>query len=146
MSTEQAPSLSRCSLPRRLAVIFYDALLLGAVLLLASAVSLIPTGGNAIQGNQPLMLSYFLIVSFGYYAIFWTRSGQTLAMKTWSVRLQSLNGGRVTLTQALLRFIVAMASWGFFGLGFLWSLFDKDKLTWHDRYSMTELVVVPKKK
>ncbi|RCI69267.1 RDD family protein, partial [Pseudomonas aeruginosa] len=30
------------------------------------------------------------------------------------------------------------------GLGFLWMLWDKDKRTWHDRYSESQVVRLPK--
>jgi uncharacterized RDD family membrane protein YckC len=30
------------------------------------------------------------------------------------------------------------------GLGFLWVLYDRDKLAWHDRLSGTRLVRLPK--
>jgi len=32
------------------------------------------------------------------------------------------------------------------GLGFIWSLFDKQKRSWHDIYSDTQLVRIPKQK
>ena len=31
------------------------------------------------------------------------------------------------------------------GLGFLWSLWDPERLTWHDRLSRTRIVYYPKK-
>jgi uncharacterized RDD family membrane protein YckC len=31
-----------------------------------------------------------------------------------------------------------------FGLGFLWQLWDKDKLTWHDRIAGTRMLHYPK--
>ncbi len=44
------------------------------------------------------------------------------------------------------RFIVAIISWLPAGLGFWWQLWDRDKLTWHDRVSGTRLVYYPKPK
>ena len=38
----------------------------------------------------------------------------------------------------------AILSWAPLGLGFLWQLWDKDKLAWHDRLSGTRLRHYPK--
>lgn len=138
-------SLPRCSLPRRLAAILYDTMLLIAILLLASLVAL-PILGDA--PSTPLLLLfrlYLVVVSFGFFAWFWLHGGQTLGMRAWRIRLQRMDGGPITPWQALLRFLVASLSWLLFGLGFLWSLIDRERLTWHDRYSLSELVVLPKK-
>lgn len=145
MSHDNSP-LPRCDLGRRLAAILYDSLLLLAVLFIASALWLIPSGGEATEGQDPLLTLFLLLVAFAFFAWFWSHGGQTLGMRAWRVRLQNRRKGPLTLWQIMLRFLVAIASWLVFGLGFLWSLIDREKLTWHDRYSMTELVVLPKEK
>jgi uncharacterized RDD family membrane protein YckC len=142
----QETALPHCGLLRRLAAILYDTLLLLAVLFIASALWLIPTGGEATTGFDPFRTLYLLLIMFAFFAWFWSHGGQTLGMRAWRIRLQNRNPGPVTLWQLMLRFIVAFFSWGVFGLGFIWSLFDKEQLTWHDRFSMTELVVLPKEK
>jgi uncharacterized RDD family membrane protein YckC len=43
-----------------------------------------------------------------------------------------------------LRFVVAMASWLLLGLGFLWVLWDKESRSWHDIYSDSRTVQLPK--
>ena len=60
-------------------------------------------------------------------------------------RVENANGEAISLWQALLRFMVSIASWLCLGLGFFWSLFDKQKRAWHDIYSDTQLVRIPKK-
>ncbi len=141
---EATSDLPHCSLPRRLAAIFYDALLLLAILFVASALWLVPTGGEAKGGFNPLLTLFLLLISFGFFAWFWSHGGQTLGMRAWRIRLKNRNPGPFSLWQLMLRFIFSIISWLPFGLGFLWSLFDREQLTWHDRYSMTELVVLPK--
>ena len=47
-------------------------------------------------------------------------------------------------TQALLRFLVAIGSWLLCGLGFFWVLWDKEKRSWHDIYSESQVVQLPK--
>lgn len=140
----QSTDLPRCTLLRRLAAILYDSLLLGAVLLLASLIALPLLGDEPSRAALLLFRIYLVLMLFIFFAWFWTHGGQTLGMRAWRIRLQSRGGGPITLWQALLRFLVAALSWLACGLGFLWSLFDREHLTWHDRYSMSELVVVPK--
>src|SRR5512139_1279734 len=139
MTAEHA-SLPKCPLWRRLAAALYDALLLFGVLGVAATIALPFTGDLGDGRPHPLFSTYLFMVSFFFFGWFWTHGGQTLGMKVWGIRVQNFEGGPITLWQAALRFIVAIASWAFLGLGFLWSLVDKEKLTWHDRYSMTELV------
>ena len=67
-------------------------------------------------------------------------------MQSWGLQLETMDGGRPTLATASVRFIAAIISWVPCGLGFLWQLWDKDKLTWHDRISGTRLVYYPKPK
>ena len=45
---------------------------------------------------------------------------------------------------AIVRLGAAILSWLPLGLGFIWVLFDSDRLTWHDRLSGTRLVLLPK--
>jgi uncharacterized RDD family membrane protein YckC len=143
--SEPNNDLPHCGLLRRLAAILYDSLLLLALLFIVSAIHLALSGGGEASGRPELLRSIlFLLVSFGFFAWFWLHGGQTLGMRAWRIRLQSRGGGPITLWQALLRFLVAILSWLALGLGFLWSLWDREKLTWHDRYSMSELVVLPK--
>jgi uncharacterized RDD family membrane protein YckC len=42
-----------------------------------------------------------------YFMWFWTHGGQTLAMKTWHVRLVSRKGGALSLMQALGRYLTS---------------------------------------
>ena len=124
---------------RRLAIITYDSLLLIALLFLATALILPFNGGKAFTSTQYLFPSYLLSVSFFYYGWFWTHGGQTLGMKTWKIKIQTFNKQPLSWKHAFKRFIMAGFSWGFFGLGFLWPIIDKQKYTWHDHFSKTML-------
>ena len=128
------------SLARRLGAMFYDLLLLAAILIGASFVLAI---SFKIYPEHPLFIIYqscVYVVSFLFYAWFWTHGGQTLGMKIWKFRITSIDGSTVDWVSACVRFMVAIASWLPFGLGYLWSLIDKNKRTWHDIASKTQLV------
>ncbi len=124
---------------RRLAALLYDSLLLLAIMFIATAILLPFTGGEAIQ-HSPFLTTYLLFISFFFYSWFWMHGGQTLGMRSWRLQLRNINPGPITLWQALLRFLVAIPSALLFGAGYLWMLVDRDKLTWHDRYSETRIV------
>jgi uncharacterized RDD family membrane protein YckC len=50
--------------------------------------------------------------SFGaYFVYFWSRSGQTLPMKTWHIRVLRLDGQPLSVGQALLRYVLSFAWW-----------------------------------
>lgn len=144
MTDNTTTSLPRCGLLRRLAAILYDTLLLLAVLFLASLLILPLTGEGGLRPGHPLITSYHFVITFLFFTWFWTHGGQTLGMRVWRIRIRSRTAAPITLWQCLLRFLAAIVSWGALGLGFLWSLVDREKLTWHDRFSLTELVVIPK--
>ena len=96
-------------LGRRLAALFYDGLLLVAVLFLGTLVLLPVTGGEAItpQESGPWEIAYrawLLLLAAGYFCFSWVRRGQTLGMMSWKIRLQRDDGGRPRWRDALLRF------------------------------------------
>ncbi|MDI1230256.1 MAG: RDD family protein [Methylobacter sp.] len=124
---------------RRLAAMFYDLLLLIAVLFVATALLLPLNSGQAFTAQQFLFPLYLLLVSFFFYAWFWTHGGQTLGLRAWKIKVLTLDRKPLTWKQALLRFSIAILSWGFLGLGVLWILIDKNQRSWHDHLSKTAL-------
>lgn len=142
-------TLPPAGLLRRLASIVYDALLLLASLFMATGLLLPFTGGEAVEPGNPFFSTYLLMICFFFYGWFWTHGGQTLGMRAWKIRIQQRSGAGITWRQAGLRFLTAIISWLVLGLGFLWMLVDRERLTWHDRCSGTVLVVIktkPRKK
>lgn len=57
--------------------------------------------------SLPSWLTFFYLYAvLGiYFAWYWTKSGQTLAMQTWRVRMIGMNGYNLTRRQALWRYI-----------------------------------------
>lgn len=134
------------SLLRRLGAVLYDTLLLAALLMLASFLY-VPLVDQALAPpfNRALYQLYLLAISLAYFCWFWVHGGQTLGLRTWRLRLMARDGGAVTWMQAVRRFLAAIVSWLCLGLGFLWVLVDhREKLAWHDRFSGTRLILLPK--
>lgn len=132
--------LTPCPLPRRLAAALYDTVLLLGVELLAFIPYTLLRRGAGSGSFDPLALFWLLAVAFLFFGWFWTHGGQTLGMRTWRIRVQTRDGRAISWSQALLRFMTAIVSWAALGLGFWWSLWDKEKMTWHDRWSESLLV------
>ena len=129
----------------RIAAMIYEALLVTAVIFIA-ALPFLYLVGNAETGWRHLAFQLYLLgVLFAYFSAFWLRSGQTLAMKTWRIRLVDLAGGTISLKQAALRFALALVGLMLAGAGFWWALFGRDRQFLHVRLARTRLVRVPRK-
>jgi uncharacterized RDD family membrane protein YckC len=138
MTTED--TLTHCSLIRRIAAMFYDAILLYGVLFVATALVLPLSHGRAIPGGNIPYTLYLLACSYVYFSWQWTHYGQTPGMRAWRIHLIDARGRVPAWGAATLRFLLSLPSLFCFGLGFLWSLFDPQRLAFHDRYSRTWLV------
>jgi len=122
-------------LPRRLASMVYEAVLLFAVGFFAAWVFFFASGGrDATAGDERHLLQLFIGLVFAAYFLWsWLRGGQTLAMKAWKIRLVD-----VTAMKALVRFLVACISVPT-GISIVWALFDRDRQFLHDRLAGTRL-------
>jgi len=128
---------------------FYDSLLLLALLMIVTALFLLTTGGEAIDPRTQPVLEFIyrlvlLLLIVGFFGVSWTRSGQTLGMATWRLRVEREDGRRLTWGDTLRRLGWALVSLLPAGLGFAWVLVDPERRAWHDRLSRTRVVVVPK--
>ena len=140
---DNKPGYKPAGLLVRLAAIFYDTLLLLSALLITTAIVLMVTKGT-LHTHNPFFRTLLFLICFSFYAWLWLHGGQTLGMRAWRLRIQNIDGRPITVWQALLRFLVAIPSLALAGLGFLWMLVDRDKMTWHDRFSETVIVRLPK--
>jgi uncharacterized RDD family membrane protein YckC len=123
---------------RLFAACVYELLLLLALWMLCTWM-FVSLFGDATSHYKRTFLQLFLwLVTGAYFVWCWTKTGQTLATKTWKIKLvtQNLaNQQNVNLNkrQAIIRYALASASILACGLGFIWALVDKDRLFLHDR-------------
>jgi uncharacterized RDD family membrane protein YckC len=123
----------------------YDALLILALLFLATLPFIALRGGEPVEPSENNVYRLVLVlVIYGFFVGFWSRSGRTLGMQSWRLQLLSMDNQQPTVVAATIRFFSSILSWLPCGLGFFWQLWDKDKLTWHDRISKTRIVYIPK--
>ncbi len=137
--------MQNSGLTRRLAAILYDSLLVTALLFLVTLPFVAARGGEPVEpGENGLYQLSLVAVVYVFFVGYWTTRGRTLGMQSWGLQVETADGSPPSLGQASVRFVVAVASWLALGLGFLWQLWDRDRLTWHDRASGTRLVHYPK--
>lgn len=139
----QPPELSTAPLWKRLAALFYDGLLVFALLMVAIAVAFWLKGGG-IAPRDPFFRLYLLMVMALFFCGFWVAGGQTLGMRSWQLRVQRRDGRALGWWQALWRFALAVPAVGLAGIGLWWMLLDPQGLALHDRLSGTRVVVVPR--
>lgn len=138
----KAHNYPNASLVKRLMAMMYDSLLVLAVWMLVGYIAIAFNDGQAVEG--PWFNSILFVVTYGFFALFWVRSGQTLGMIAWCLRVEDNDGYALTLKQALVRYLAAFIALGS-GIGYLWMLFSKNKLAWHDSWSNTRVVQLPKR-
>jgi uncharacterized RDD family membrane protein YckC len=137
-----AAAASTPGIGRRVACMFYEAILLFAVGFAATSLFFYASGGLGASGYGRTMLQLFLVTVFaGYFLWCWLRGGQTLAMKTWKIRLVAPGHDHVPPLTALLRFALAILAVPT-GIALGWALFDRDRQFLHDRIARTRLVMV----
>ena len=152
-------------LKNRLLCMVYEAMLLFGVLFIATWLfSTLLQQRHALYLRDALQDWLFVVLGV-YFCWFWTHGGQTLAMKTWRIRVIGRDGQRLGWRRALIRYVLA---WGWFlpglavarftgaqgwmllllpALNFaVWAaaaVLDRDRQFLHDRIAGTRVVLKP---
>lgn len=131
---------------RRFAALIYDGFLLLALLMIFTALSLVFTKEHLAVTRESSGGWFYVYrageigVVAGYYVLNWIRSGQTLGMRAWRLRVVSDTGEPLRVRSAVLRFICGFLAWPPAALGVLWLYLDPEHLALHDRLSKTRVV------
>lgn len=159
--TEPIPDLVAPSLGRRMACWMYEGVLLFGVVFIAGYLfGTLSQTRNALDNRHALQ--GFLFVVFGIYFVWLWSKGQTLAMKTWHIRIVDRRGQPLSQARALLRYVL---SWLWFvpalaaiapfklsasqsvvivaGWAALWAVlsrFHPQQQFWHDALAGTRLI------
>lgn len=119
----------------------YESLLLTGVLLLTLLLPHLLIGAFAQRvASASILWTHLFLVLLVYFVGFWRHGGQTLAMKTWRIRLTSRDGSAISTAQAIQRFLWCWPTLTLGGIGLIWALFDRDHQFLHDRLAGTRLV------
>jgi uncharacterized RDD family membrane protein YckC len=121
MTVPLDPGAAPAGLARRFAAFLYEGVLLFGVVFFAGFLySVLTRQQHAMQGRTGLGVFLFIVLGV-YFVGFWTGSGQTLAMKTWHLRVVDAAGRPLRAGRALLRYVL---SWLWFlpALVSVWAL------------------------
>ena len=139
---------------RRLAALLYDSFLVVAVWFVIAFMlqRIVGTQSNklidGVVQTDPLLdaLLFTIMVTSGsgFYIWFWTKSGQTLGMIAWRIKLESLDGRLINFKQGMIRYIAAWPAFFLLGLGYLFIYLDSNGDAAHDKVSRSKVVVLPK--
>ena len=127
---------------RRVAALAYDVLFVIAVVILATFLALLVTGGEPVppEGSaQWLFRLYLLAWIAAYFVFFWCRFGQTPGMKVWRLLLIRETTG-ACIGPMLARFGFGLLCIITLGIPFLAALGDGQRRTWIDRYLSVRVV------
>jgi len=145
----------------RMASWFYEGILLfGVGFVAAYLLDTLSQSRHALQ-NRELRIGYLFVIFGVYFVWFWSK-GQTLAMKTWRIRLVDSQGGAVSQARSLMRYCISwvwflppLAASMLFGASLgetilfvsgwvvFWALLSRLHPTgqfWHDALAGTQLV------
>ncbi len=141
--TEQGPGAADSpGFMRRMGSVLYEILAVVALWMLASAI-ITALFGNANAGHARLLLQLLAIAIISAYFIWcWSHGGQTLAMRTWRIRVTDENGFPLSAASALRRYLLACVGVGLAGIGLWWALLDRDGEFLHDRLGRTRLILL----
>jgi uncharacterized RDD family membrane protein YckC len=86
--------------------VYEGVLLFGVVMAAGLLYALLTRQQHALVGLRGLQMVVFVVLG-AYFVYFWSRSGQTLAMQTWRIRLTTAAGDAVPPLRALCRYLLA---------------------------------------
>jgi uncharacterized RDD family membrane protein YckC len=135
-------------------------LMFGVVFVAGYLFSTLSQTRNAMNNRHALQA--FLFVIFGIYFVWFWAKGQTLAMKTWNIRVVDVHGQAITQTRAMARYALswlwflpplaaaalfslsgleaATITFGWVAIWAILSRFHPEQQFWHDALAGTRLV------
>jgi uncharacterized RDD family membrane protein YckC len=149
---ESAPArgAAPAGVPRRAAGFFVDMLvLLGLAVVLSTFVVLfagVDTSApqaevqREVEDLYPLLYILEGILQF-FYNLLWNTIGWSPGKRMLGMRTVDREGNRPGFRRGLARTFGSILSGSFFGLGYVWAVWDREHRTWHDRIAKTYVVI-----
>lgn len=154
VTREELATLPRAGLLRRMAALLYDMFLVVSLwILLAFPLQFLfgDETSQVVDGRvetDPVLgwlLFIMMIVSAAtFYIWFWRRSGQTLGMIAWRIRVVGINNENLDVKRGIIRFAAAWPAFWLLGLGYLYMYLDADGDALHEKLSASKTVLMPK--
>jgi uncharacterized RDD family membrane protein YckC len=134
------PRAPAATLGRRALALVYEALLLIALVFIGSVPFVMLTQDLNRGIERPLFQLYLVLLMGAYFTWQWRHGGQTLALKTWRMRVVTREGAQLGWGDALRRYAYELPGALLIGAGFLWALADRERLFLHDRLAGTRII------
>lgn len=155
INTAKTIEYSTPSLLRRFAAMVYDTLLIMAISILYGAIMTginVAIKGTPETGERVSWGMFGIVVFIGwiftiglFFCYFWHKSGQTLGMKTWRMKIvNSDNLNCPTYSRCIIRFLLAPISLCLLGAGYWWMYTNTERQTLHDKISKTRTLLLVK--
>lgn len=118
---------------KRLIACVYELLILIAIWMLFTWL-FVSLFGDATHGARRFCLQLLLWLITGvYFVVCWVKTGQTLAMQAWRMKIVGQDGRLLNVHQAVIRYVLASVLTLMFGLTLLYMLVNSQRLFLHDR-------------
>ena len=127
------------SLRRRLGATLYDGLLLLALWMSTTLLTVVITDAADLPRPPELLRALLILVAFAFFGWSWTHGGQTLGGRAWKLRVETPAGTLINWPTAMLRFTAGI-TW--IPLGVVWSFSSADRRALHDVIAGTRVVRV----
>lgn len=121
------------SILRKAAALLYDSFIIFSFLMMMTALALWANRGQSLSQFGWAYQAYLVVTASFFLGWFWLNGGQTLGMLAWRVQLRTIDNQLLTWRQVLLRLLFALFLNSLAGLGWLWSIFDKDNQALYDK-------------
>ncbi len=138
------------SLLKQLASLFYEILTMIALAFVGVGIFVTVFGDASDDPVKRTALQLFIWLLLGaYYVVSWVKRGQSLAMRSWQIKVVPTDSDKrhlpLSVTTAMLRYLLATFSVGIFGLGFLIGLLPNQQFM-HDQLLQLSLIDLKKTK
>ena len=127
---------------KRVFSLIYDSLAITGIIFSLSLLLVILNGGYAEENSLSGLIQLLIIGLSGpcFYTYFWiANAGQTLGMQAWKIKLIS-HKKDLSISLYLLRCLVSIVSFLFFGLGYFLILFHKENKSLADLLTNTQII------
>ena len=133
--------LAAASIPQRIRAGAIDGLFVTSCFLFFLLIILfIPEFKLLTKPSLLALVTVWVILFVSYHYLFTTLGGRTLGMEFEKLQVVNFDGQPISVEESRLRTLGYLISLGCFGLGYLWAVFDPDRLTWHDKISKTLII------
>lgn len=129
---------------KHFAAFIYDVFPILAIFLLTSLLVTLIRKGDIVEPHT-FWFSFLIFFELAIYYIYsWKVGGQTLGMRAWKMKIipNQPNKATLTWTEAVLRFIAGILSFLLLGLGLFWKPFTKNKSSWMDTISHSQVKTI----